>query len=153
MQIHPVRLKPDTDLRKALEDFTDHTQCSAGFVVSAVGSLKRACLRMAGASQTITVEGPFEIFALNGTLCQDGVHIHIGLSDKNGTCIGGHLCHGSIVYTTAEIVIGTSSKHIFTRTHDVATGYPELVIEAHQAIQAKGQASKPKTTVGNDPLE
>ena len=153
MNLYPIRLRPDADLRRSLELVSAQNKLAAAFVVSIVGSLKRARLRMAGASEIISVEGPFEIFALSGTLCPDGAHLHIGLSDKTGACIGGHLCYGSVVYTTAEIVVGDSENHSFKRIHDQKTGYPELVIEARQPTQAKGPTSTPKKADESDPLE
>ena len=128
MHIFPIRLRPNSDLRHSLEALVQDQEWSSAFIVSAVGSLKVAQLRMAGASETVQKQGPFEIFALNGTLSSSGVHLHIGLSDAEGVCIGGHLCHGSLIYTTAEIVIGVSNEHTFERTLDPQTGYPELTI-------------------------
>ena len=150
MNLYPIRLHPNADLRLSLEQFSGEHKLEAAFVVSVVGSLKRAHLRMAGASEIISVEGPFEIFALSGTLCPDGAHLHIGLSDQHGSCIGGHLCYGSIVYTTAEIVIGNSAHHTFKRIHDHQTGYPELVIVNRQSTQTKKPTSKPTKADVND---
>jgi predicted DNA-binding protein with PD1-like motif len=42
--------------------------------------------------------------------------------------IGGHLCAGSLVRTTAELVIGLLPEWRFHRELDPATGYPELQI-------------------------
>jgi uncharacterized protein len=36
-------------------------------------------------------DGPFEIVSLVGTIAINGPHIHIALSDGNGTTLGGHL--------------------------------------------------------------
>ncbi len=128
MNIFPVRLPPNSDIRRSLEALVQEHRWSSAFVLSVVGSLKVARLRMAGASETCIKQGPFEIFALGGTLSLSGVHLHIGLSDEEGRCIGGHLCHGSLIYTTAEIVIGYSEQYSFERTLDPQTGYPELFI-------------------------
>ena len=43
--------------------------------------------------------------------------------------IGGHLCAGSLVRTTAELVIGLLPEWRFNRELDPATGYPELQIK------------------------
>ena len=153
MNLYPIRLHPDADLRRALELAVAQHKLEAAFIMSVVGSLKKARLRMAGASKIVTIEGPFEIFSLGGTLCSDGAHLHIGLSDRTGSCIGGHLCYGSIIYTTAEIVIGCSEHHIFKRIHDQETGYPELVIEALQPTRAKAPTSTLKRADENDQRE
>ena len=42
--------------------------------------------------------------------------------------IGGHLCAGSLVRTTAELVIGLLPEWQFRRAFDPATGYAELRI-------------------------
>ena len=44
--------------------------------------------------------------------------------------IGGHLCAGSLVRTTAELVIGLLPAWQFRRERDPATGYAELAIKA-----------------------
>ncbi len=50
--------------------------------------------------------GELEILSLAGTLSPDGVHLHMAVADSSGTVIGGHLCAGSLVRTTAELVLG-----------------------------------------------
>jgi hypothetical protein len=42
--------------------------------------------------------------------------------------MGGHLCSGSLVRTTAELVIGLLPEWRFWRALDPATGYAELRI-------------------------
>ena len=42
--------------------------------------------------------------------------------------IGSHLCAGSLVRTTAELVIGLLPEWRFSRELDPATGYAELRI-------------------------
>jgi hypothetical protein len=44
--------------------------------------------------------------------------------------IGGHLCAGSLVRTTAELVIGLLPDWRFSRELDLASGYAELQIKA-----------------------
>jgi predicted DNA-binding protein with PD1-like motif len=53
-----------------------------------------------------TLVEPMEIVSLTGPLCPDGLHVHISLSQRDGSCIGGHLAQGRVVNTTAELVIG-----------------------------------------------
>ena len=76
-----------------------------------------------------TFDEPMEIVSLAGTLCADGVHVHISLSRRNGACIGGHLSPGCLVNTTAELVIGEAPHLAFRRRPDPATGYGELSVE------------------------
>jgi len=124
----PLRLQPGADLRLALEAWMGAQQEQAGCVISAVGSLSVAQLRFAGASKASTIQGDLEILSLAGTLSPDGAHLHIAIADSSGTVIGGHLCAGSLVRTTAELVIGLLPQWRFHRELDPATGYPELRI-------------------------
>ena len=103
-------------------------QEQAGCVISAVGSLSLAQLRLAGATQATTIRGELEILSLSGTLSPDGAHLHIAVSDSKGAVIGGHRCAGSLVRTTAELVIGLLPEWRFRRELDPATGYAELQI-------------------------
>ena len=72
--------------------------------------------------------GPFEILGLSGTLSAEGAHLHVMVSDREGGCLGGHLCSGSIVHTTVELVLLELPGIRFAREHDPRTGYPELSI-------------------------
>jgi predicted DNA-binding protein with PD1-like motif len=128
MKIHALRLKPNQDLRTELERFTKENKITAGFVLTAVGSLKETKIRLADQTEASTFEGKFEIVSLAGTLAQDGVHLHVSVSDKTGKTLGGHLVEGCKIYTTAEIVIGVSDEIVFTRETDPETTYKELKI-------------------------
>ena len=136
MKIYALRLKPNQDLRFELERFTKEKKISAGFIVTAVGSLKETRIRLADQSDATAFEGKFEIVSLVGTLGQDGVHLHISLSDKTGKTVGGHLTEGCKIYTTAEIIIGATDEIIFNRETDSETTYKEL------KIRAKNQSKK-----------
>jgi len=114
MKVMPLRLPPGADLRRALEAWMGEQQEQAGCLISAVGSLSLAQLRLAGATQATAIHGELEILSLSGTLSPDGSHLHIAISGTSGAVIGGHLCVGSLVRTTAEL--------------DPATGYAELQI-------------------------
>ena len=70
-----------------------------------------------------------EIVSLVGTLSSNrNMHLHISLSDHTGAVIGGHLPSfgGTIIHTTAEIVIGSLTNKNFARKMDSKTGFPEL---------------------------
>lgn len=128
MKIYALRLKPNQDLRVELEKFTKENRISAGFIITAVGSLKETKIRLADKSDSTSFDGKFEIVSLVGTLSMDGVHLHISLSDGSGKTIGGHLTEGCKIYTTAEIVIGVTNEIVFTRETDQETTYKELKI-------------------------
>lgn len=125
---YALRLKPNQDLRKELQTFVKKENIQAGFIVTTVGSLKKAVIRFANQKENTVIENKFEIVSLVGTLGQDGVHIHISISDESGKTIGGHLSDGSLIYTTAEIVIGDLNDINFVREKDEETTYKELMI-------------------------
>lgn len=128
MKVMPLRLLPGEDLRLALEAWITRQEGQAGCVISAVGSLSVAQLRFAGAATPTILAGDLEIISLAGTLWADGAHLHIALADGNGAVIGGHLCAGSLVRTTAELVLGLLPGWQFLRELDPATGFEELQI-------------------------
>ena len=128
MKVVPLRLQPGDDLRLALEAWMGEQQQQAGCLISAVGSLSLARLRLAGAAEATAIHGELEIVSLSGTLSPDGAHLHIAVADRRGAVIGGHLCAGSLVRTTAELVIGLLPQWRFCREQDPATGHAELWI-------------------------
>lgn len=128
MRVYALRLRPGQDLRQELERFTKERGIRAGFVITTVGSLRKASLRLADRSDATGFEGKFEIVSLVGTLTQDGVHLHASISDGEGKTVGGHLVEGCLVYTTAEIVIGEAAGMEFRRETDAETTYKELTI-------------------------
>lgn len=128
MKVFALRLKPDQDLRQSLKNFACEENIKAGFILTAIGSLKQAKIRFANQSISKVLNDKFEIIALNGTLATTGVHLHIAIANKEGKTIGGHLDDGCIIYTTAEIVIGASEEFTFSRILDEQTGYKELEI-------------------------
>ena len=105
MKVVPLRLQPGDDLRQALEAWMGEQPEQAGCLISAVGSLSLAQLRLAGSTVATAIHGELEILSLSGTLSPDGAHLHLAIADSSGAVIGGHLCAGSLVRTTAELVI------------------------------------------------
>ena len=128
MKIFALRLQPNMDLKQSLTEFVNLKDIKAGFILTAIGSLKQATIRFANQSNSKIINEKFEILSLNGTLATTGIHIHISIADKEGKTIGGHLDNGCIIYTTAEIVIGVSEEFTFIRNIDEQTGYKELEI-------------------------
>lgn len=128
MKVFALRLRPGQDLRQQIEAFAKEKHIRAGFIITTVGSLRQAAIRLADQSSPMQFHGKFEIVSLVGTLGHDGVHLHISISDSNGKTIGGHLVEGCLIYTTAEIVIGEARGLVFSREQDSETGYQELWI-------------------------
>jgi uncharacterized protein len=125
---YAVRLKPGDDLRRKLEEFVALHKLRAAYVATCAGSVQVAQIRFADQKDTTRLTGPFEIVSLTGTFSVDGSHLHISLSDASGRTVGGHLAEGTIVYTTAETVIGEIQGAQFRREVDPATSYKELAI-------------------------
>jgi predicted DNA-binding protein with PD1-like motif len=123
-----VRLRPGQDLRRELLAVVERERIQAGWVLTGVGSLSRATLRLAGAASHATLEGDLEIVALAGTLSQGGSHLHLAVADDHGATVGGHLAEGCVVRTTAEVVVGADDRLRFDREPDPETGYDELVV-------------------------
>jgi predicted DNA-binding protein with PD1-like motif len=128
IKIYALRLRPGQDLRLELEKFTKENKLSAGFIMTAVGSLRETKIRLADQPEAAVFAGKFEIVALVGTLSEAGVHLHIAVSDSAGKTVGGHLVEGCKIYTTAEIIIGATGELVFTRETDKETTFKELKI-------------------------
>ena len=110
--MYALRLRPGEELLSTLKAFCGDRGLASAYVATCVGSLQKATLRLANAdrhspNEIRSYEQRFEITSLVGTISRDGgAHVHIGLADAAGACVGGHLISGEI-FTTAEIVVGT----------------------------------------------
>lgn len=125
---HCFRLKKGQDLKKEIETYVIKNSIS-GIILCCVGCLSKLKIRLADGKKLLEKEGQFEIVSIIGTLSQDGVHIHISVSDEKGNTIGGHLKDDCIINTTAEICLLDIEKVKFKRKFDDETSYEELVIE------------------------
>ncbi len=127
---HALRLRPGDDLRDALLAYVAQHQIKAGAVLTCVGSLTVATLRLANQEGPTEYRGHFEIVSLVGTLSSTGgAHLHLSVSDSTGRTLGGHLLAGCRVYTTAEIVLAELPELEFVRETDPTFGYKELVVK------------------------
>ena len=128
LKTYALRLRPGDDLRQALTAFAQAHHIRAGAMVTCVGSLTVATLRLANQEGPSVYRGHFEIVSLVGTLSVNGSHLHLAVSDSTGRTIGGHLLDGCRVYTTAEIVLSELAGLEFRREPDPTFGYQELVV-------------------------
>jgi len=124
----PLRIPPGVDLRKTLNEHVFANGTRSGFVVAGIGSLVNPRVRLANASDELTVAGPAEILSLSGSLSEQGAHIHIAVANAQGQVVGGHLAYGSIVHTTVELLLAQVPGYVLTRSPDSSTGYLELVV-------------------------
>jgi len=128
MENYTFRLTPGQDLIDGIESFVLQNQIEAGCILSGVGSLTQAVLRLANRVEFSRYEGFFEIVSVTGTVSIHGSHLHIAISDGEGATIGGHLVSGCRIYTTAEIVIIAFSNLVYERRFSEDSGYDELVV-------------------------
>lgn len=118
------RLKRGDDLRKSIENTCkDINTC---IILSGVGCIYRAHIRLANATKYFDAEQDYEIVSLNGTVSNGKAHIHIAISDEKGNVFGGHLEQGCLINTTCEVVIGILEEYESVRNFDENTGYDEI---------------------------
>ncbi len=144
MKTFPIRLLPGQDLRTALEVAVQTQNCRAAFVLSGIGSLSTAGVRLAGAVQSERLAGDMEILTLSGMVAFDGVksssHLHMAISTASGQVLGGHVAAGCIVLTTAEVLLALLPDWEFAREPDAVTGYDELVVRTPMVCQTDGHS-------------
>lgn len=126
---HAIRLKPGDDVREKIENYILQNNINAGWLVTCAGSLTDYNIKFANQEKGSTGKGHFEIVSLTGTTSKNGSHLHISISDSIVKTIGGHLLKGCIVYTTAEIIIQSTTDLNFKREKDGSTPWDELLIE------------------------
>ena len=122
------RLAPGEELLGALRRLVAANGIRAGYVAGVVGSLSRACLRFAGRHDGTALDGCFEVVSLVGTLDAEGEHLHMTISNQEGTTTGGHVLEGCIVRTTMELVLGDLSDLEFRREYCSLSTYEELAV-------------------------
>lgn len=145
LRTYALRLKPGQDLRRELLAFTEQRGLRAAAVLTCVGSLTTATLRLANQEGPSVYRGHFEIVSLVGTLSINGSHLHLSVADSTGRTLGGHLLDGNLVYTTVELVIGELPELDFRREPDATYGYRELAV-----YPAAKPVKKPKSSPKKD---
>ncbi|WP_163923005.1 PPC domain-containing DNA-binding protein [Photobacterium sp. Alg240-V54] len=122
------RLVKGDDLRNSLLELVKVNSIQAGSLLTGVGCLSHANIRLANENNTLNITGPLEIITLSGTLTPQHIHVHISVADREGNVYGGHLMPGCIVSYTAELCMVAFNNIIFSRDYDPQTGFDELVI-------------------------
>ena len=123
-----TRLTRGQDLKLELQKLVTKHNVAAGSIASCVGCVSQINLRLANANHTKLIQAPFEIVSVMATLTPNHQHVHISVANENGDVIGGHLLEGTIIATTAELIIHRYETLTFSREHDDSTGYTELTI-------------------------
>ncbi|MBI5371990.1 MAG: DNA-binding protein [Sphingobacteriales bacterium] len=129
LRTYAFRLKPGEDLKTGIEKAVKENNIGAGWVAAGVGSLTDYAIRFANQPGAATGKGHFEMVSLTGTVSISGSHLHLSISDSSGTTLGGHLLPGCKIYTTAEIVLQSTSRYQFTREKDGSTPWEELQVK------------------------
>lgn len=130
MKTYTLRLTTGDLLRESIESFIKVQNIEAGGILACVGSLTHLVIRMADGKTVTEFHELFEIVSLVGTLGAGDLHLHIAAANNNGVVIGGHLKKGTVVGTTAEIVIFELGDVRYEREYDATTGYDELVVKS-----------------------
>ena len=102
MENYTFRLKPGHDLFDAIEAFVKEQNIEAGCIISAVGSLTHATLRLANREFHTEYEGYFEIVSITGAVSVHGSHLHISFSDADGKTIGSAYCRSAFLVFVSE---------------------------------------------------
>ena len=141
MQNYTFRLPSGQDLFDSIESFVKEKHIEAGCVLSSVGSLTRAVLRLANREFYTEYNGYFEIVSMTGTISIYGSHLHVAISDGEGKTNGGHLVSGCKIYTTAEIVLAVFEDTVYKREFAADSGFDELTVYPSNS-DVKGLISK-----------
>lgn len=128
MKVHVFRLTKGMLLKESIMDYCIKNNIKSGVISSSVGCLSKAFIRNAGAKQIIEINSDLEIIAMNGTVSNKRIHIHISVADDDLKLFGGHLEDGCVVNTTAEMVITEFKGYMFDKEFDENTGYNELKV-------------------------
>ena len=131
-RIHVLRVMPKQDLLHTIQKFCEEKNITSGVIIGIIGSLERASLNFLKTLPSNYInkqfEGPLEIVSGQGSVAtHDGktiLHVHLTVSNEKGANAG-HLAEGSIVFSTAEVIIGELEEQLI-REKDEYTGLLEL---------------------------
>lgn len=128
MKSHAFRLRRGDDLLSSIRGYALARGIRAAALVSGVGCVTTAVIRDASGVTTHELAGRYEIVSMTGTVSSARTHLHIALAGEDMQVLGGHLCEGTIVNTTCEVVLLELEGVAFSKEFDPQTGYNELRI-------------------------
>ena len=128
MNTHAFRLHRGDDLLLSIRSYAEKNNLRAAAIVSGVGCVTQAVIRDASGVNTHQLLGRYEIVSVTGTVSSARTHLHISLAGEDMRVLGGHLCEGTIVNTTCEVVLLELPDVVFSKEFDCETGYNELRI-------------------------
>lgn len=91
------RLHRGDDLLLSIKKIAEEEHIKAGVVLSSVGCVLRLRVRDASGVDIQELNEDCEIVSLNGTVSEVRTHLHIALSRRDLSTIGGHLVEGCII--------------------------------------------------------
>lgn len=132
-RLHVFRIKPNKDLFKSVVKYCEEHDIKSAIILGIIGSLKNAKLgflkTLPGKYIKKEFNGPLEIVNAHGSVAvyekEVITHIHVCVGNEKQT-FAGHLLPGSIVFSTAEVVILELWNQL-KREKDAYTGLFELV--------------------------
>ncbi|WP_041943124.1 PPC domain-containing DNA-binding protein [Vibrio furnissii] len=133
VKVRATRLTRGADLKQSIMALVQAHGITAGSIASCVGCLSHLNIRLADSTSTLSLQAPFEIVSLMGTLTPHHLHLHIAVADSQGKVLGGHLLDGNLVNTTAELIVHDYPDLAFDREYDAHTGFTELTIHPKSA--------------------
>lgn len=136
-----IRMVPEDDIIKKIEEFCDKKGIRHALIHSGVGSAKEVVARDPKAGAKVPVEsskvnevnlpGPYEILSLEGNVFplekELVVHLHIMLGGEDGSVLGGHLMQAK-VWTTLELMLAEIKNSRSYREKSSTTGLNEIKV-------------------------
>lgn len=134
-----IKINPGEDIITKIEDVCIQYDFKSASIVSAIGSLEKACYVYAKSdpitnktvySNPINVSGPVELLSCQGVFGEDleqgkyTSHIHASFTDCNNKVYGGHMLKDSnLVLVTVEVTLIGYKKDCLKKFYDNETGF------------------------------
>ena len=80
MKVLVKRLIKGDDLKNSIVSIAGDNDIKAGCILSAVGCVDKASIRLADGKTSMTYENRYEIVSLTGTIADNGIHLHISFA-------------------------------------------------------------------------
>jgi predicted DNA-binding protein with PD1-like motif len=134
-QVHILRIDPNEDVLLAVREYVRQEGITQAIVLGGYGTLAAHHLhwvthnRIPAENVYHRGEDGIEILAMNGTVVEGQVHIHVTLSTPAGA-YGGHLEEGTRAYVLCEVFLGevqgASLRRVPTRVDVPGMGSGEV---------------------------
>ena len=129
-----IRLFPDEDIYRELEQVCRKHDVVTAVILSGVGQLKQFELgyfKQKGDYTPEEFKKPYELLSLTGSISnQEGkynFHLHAVLGNKEKNVVGGHLIKGIVEVTSEIVLLKTSLK--LKRKLEESTGLQGMYLE------------------------